>query len=157
MYTLFVTTPDWKDELLALLTGLVVFVYGPPHACLNIFIGILLLELAMNYNLHKKSPLKTTSEFIQYSISKLARYSVLIFIGNGFDIFLNNAPSTRNYMLFALFVIETTQIFSLIAAMGHSKEINLIKLIYSTVIKKNPLGEILKEIGEKEDTDEKNK
>ncbi|MGM0164829.1 hypothetical protein IGI72_003606, partial [Enterococcus sp. DIV1059_2] len=43
------------------------------------------------------------------------------------------------------------------AAMGHSKEINLIKLIYSTVIKKNPLGEILKEIGEKEDTDEKNK
>lgn len=146
---------SWKEEFLAVLTSCLIFIYGPPHQCLNIFIGIVLVEFYMSYSVAKKATPPDIPRLVHQIFGKVWRYSALIFIANGFDIFLGKEPTIRNYMLFALFIIETTHIFTLLAALGFTKEIQIIKAIVEVMIKKNPLGEVLKDIDAKEGTNEK--
>ncbi|EMF0415757.1 hypothetical protein I4L69_001638 [Enterococcus faecium] len=44
--------------------------------------------------------------------------------------------------MFVLFIVETSQILSLATAFGFAKEVLMIKTVYSTLIKNNPLGQI---------------
>lgn len=143
---------SWKTDLVAMLASVLLFVYGPPHIVFLSFLVLVGINLFFRNKVHRHRPLK---ERFRFFTNKMIGYTVFIFMANSIDIFLGKSPEYRNYILFGLFIIESTQTLGLLSAAGYAKEVKVIQYIYTSVIKKNPFGEVLKEAQKEVENEEK--